>query len=489
MTLVLLLTAVPFGIINASAVTYNPTAALNYAEKNWNSGVELCAGFVSNCLRAGGIDIMERTVSNLFYALKDKYGTAYVLKTNGPYIYMSDNVGKLSAGDPVFYYCNKCKSFDHTVLCGGSDEAGRMTDYAHNNPHHNVTTYNYWGCNSWTIYSVHVATQTNSAKKLSVQYNVNGGTLNSSKYRAISSKIYESGKSSAFVQEMTYDKSVSGGLVDADEFGLYRTGYEFVGWGAEPSGGKVFSDSASVKPSDLSSTIKTESCTIVLYAQWKACTYTVTYNANGGNGAPTAQTKTYDQTLKLSETKPTRSSYEFVGWNTQSNGKGDSYQSGGSYTENEDVTLYAIWSTDHVHSYSEKVNKAATCTSNGSATCTCYCGHSYTKTLNATGHSPYWVYSVRPTIYKTGVKYEACSVCKAKLSDNVTLAKATADVNADGVVNSADAMQILLYATASDSVINSETALLNADTNGDGSVNSSDALTVLRIAVQQIVLS
>ena len=46
----------------------------------------------------------------------------------------------------------------------------------------------------------------------------------------------------------------------------------------------------------------------------KLITYTVTYNANGGSGAPASQTKYYGQTLTLSSTKPTRSGCYFEYW-------------------------------------------------------------------------------------------------------------------------------------------------------------------------------
>lgn len=71
--------------------------------------------------------------------------------------------------------------------------------------------------------------------------------------------------------------------------------------------------------------------------------YKVSYNANGGTGAPASQTKWKDQTLKLSSTIPTRTGYTFSKWNTQSNGGGVSYSSGGNYTANSAATLYAIW--------------------------------------------------------------------------------------------------------------------------------------------------
>lgn len=73
-------------------------------------------------------------------------------------------------------------------------------------------------------------------------------------------------------------------------------------------------------------------------------TYTVTYDANGGSGAPSSQTKVHGTTLKLSSTVPTRTGYTFVGWNTSNTATSDSYYAGGNYTANEGATLYAVWS-------------------------------------------------------------------------------------------------------------------------------------------------
>lgn len=77
--------------------------------------------------------------------------------------------------------------------------------------------------------------------------------------------------------------------------------------------------------------------------------HTVSYNANGGSGAPGNQTKWYGDILTLSATKPTWSGHTFLGWATSSTG-GVSYSSGGQYGEDKDITLYAVW----------KVNATAT---------------------------------------------------------------------------------------------------------------------------------
>lgn len=75
-------------------------------------------------------------------------------------------------------------------------------------------------------------------------------------------------------------------------------------------------------------------------------TYTIKYNANGGSGAPSSQTKTHGVTLTLSSTKPTRSGYTFKGWAlSQSDANNGTwyYQAGGTCGKNENLTLYAVW--------------------------------------------------------------------------------------------------------------------------------------------------
>ena len=78
----------------------------------------------------------------------------------------------------------------------------------------------------------------------------------------------------------------------------------------------------------------------------KPSTYTISYNANGGSGAPGSQTKTHGTDLKLSSTKPTRSGYTFVNWNTKGDGTGKSYAPGATYSTDANLTLYAIWKTN-----------------------------------------------------------------------------------------------------------------------------------------------
>lgn len=112
-----------------------------------------------------------------------------------------------------------------------------------------------------------------------------------------------------------------------------KTGYTFQGWSTSSGGGVNYASGADY----------TANASVTLYAVWKANTYTVSYNANGGSGAPSAQTKTYGVTLKLSSTKPTRTNYNFKGWGISSSSTTVSYAAGGNYTSNASITLYAIW--------------------------------------------------------------------------------------------------------------------------------------------------
>lgn len=128
--------------------------------------------------------------------------------------------------------------------------------------------------------------------------------------------------------------------------------------------------------------------------------YTITYNANGGSGAPGNQTKTYNQNLTLSSTIPTKSNTTANGYTVTFNGNGGTpsktsvtatdttkytfanwkdsagttYSAGGTYTKNQNDTLTAQWSSSVTKG---SVTTATATKSNGTAT--------RTVTFNANG--------------------------------------------------------------------------------------------------------
>lgn len=75
--------------------------------------------------------------------------------------------------------------------------------------------------------------------------------------------------------------------------------------------------------------------------------HTVSYNANGGTGAPDTQKKIYGSVLTLSSVRPTRDGYVFMGWATSSAGD-VAYMPGATYGADADVTLYAVWQIAYI---------------------------------------------------------------------------------------------------------------------------------------------
>lgn len=119
-----------------------------------------------------------------------------------------------------------------------------------------------------------------------------------------------------------------------------RSGYTFAGWGtsAADTGVKYAAGGQ-----------YTGNANITLYAIWtNVAKLTISYNANGGSGAPVSQTHLINTTSKISSTKPTRDKYVFLGWSTSSSATSATYIVDGQYTNNSftngaTVTLYAVW--------------------------------------------------------------------------------------------------------------------------------------------------
>ena len=152
--------------------------------------------------------------------------------------------------------------------------------------------------------------------------NYNGGT-----YAGQSSKDFG-------YSNWTTDSSIEFNLDGSEN--PTRNGYEFLGWSKS-------SNATSPTYGIVSTFYAPVNQTSTLYAVWAAQTYTISYNANGGSGAPSPQTKTHGVTLTLSSTKPTRVGYEFLGWATSPTATSATYSAGGSYTNNGTATLYAVW--------------------------------------------------------------------------------------------------------------------------------------------------
>lgn len=148
-------------------------------------------------------------------------------------------------------------------------------------------------------------------KTYTIRYNANGGT------GAPASQTKTSGK----------------GLTLSSTVPTY-TGHTFLGWATSASATSAKYSAGGAFNTDADTT---------LYAVWRANRYTVSYNANGGTGAPGSQTKTYGTAITLSTTKPTCEGYTFIGWSTDKTATTAMYTSGSQYTENKNIELFAVW--------------------------------------------------------------------------------------------------------------------------------------------------
>lgn len=139
----------------------------------------------------------------------------------------------------------------------------------------------------------------------------------------------------------TYDSAMPQVVVPA------RAGYQFKGYFDAADGGKQYynADGSSAANWDKS---ESETDSFVLYAQWTANTYTVTFDANGGSGTMEAQTMTYDTDAKFTKNTLTKEGYLFAGWANEAGADSAAYadeETVRNLTANqgETLTLYAVW--------------------------------------------------------------------------------------------------------------------------------------------------
>jgi uncharacterized repeat protein (TIGR02543 family) len=113
-----------------------------------------------------------------------------------------------------------------------------------------------------------------------------------------------------------------------------RYGYTFSAWNTQANGGG--------SPFTSSSTVSAD---MTVYAQWNLNIYTVTFMSNyPPDTTLAAPTVTFPETAvppAAFPVNPTRSGYNFTGWNTQANGGGSPFTA--STTVSGNITVYAQW--------------------------------------------------------------------------------------------------------------------------------------------------
>lgn len=114
-------------------------------------------------------------------------------------------------------------------------------------------------------------------------------------------------------------------------------------------------------PSKLVICSTSSSCVAKTYADensidFKACggvhnlpqvtTHTLTYNANGGTGAPSTQNGSTSYTI--SNLIPSKSGFTFLGWSKSNSATYATYLAGDNITLTENTVLYAVWQKNAV---------------------------------------------------------------------------------------------------------------------------------------------
>ena len=123
-----------------------------------------------------------------------------------------------------------------------------------------------------------------------------------------------------------------------------RTGYTFANWNTEVGGG-----------GDEFTATTPVVVDITVYAQWTVNSYTVTFDKNGGNteAAPTTKTATHGDNVGSLPIEPTRTDYNFIGWNAMADDSGDEFTVTTAVIA--DITVYAQWTKYPVYNSTQKI--------------------------------------------------------------------------------------------------------------------------------------
>lgn len=121
-----------------------------------------------------------------------------------------------------------------------------------------------------------------------------------------------------------------------------RTGYTFIGWSKSAAGGAVYSVGTAF---DRLSTA--DGSTVFYYAVWSENSYTVTFDANGGEGETAEIELTYSESGSLPENGFLRDGYTFSGWSVSVAGDAV-YREGAAIAmlceeDGDSVTFFALW--------------------------------------------------------------------------------------------------------------------------------------------------
>lgn len=416
-----------------SSGTYNAALAANYAKTWWNSynpeytnydaiNQGDCTNFVSQCLYAGGMNT-DNSWRPYTGAWANPQGLADYLVSQGYRLIICPSASQVSVGDVLLYrvWEDPNRTWTHAAICVEANGNSR-TVCAHNNPYNST---------SWTMgYSKYAVVQLNgttvhgSEMSSGAGYTIPNGDyiialasddsyyldIDGNDYPAANNtdvalwgsrpddmpiedtwtvsyigdggfyKICQNGTDMALTVEGSSTANganvqlYSYGDLNAQKWSISQNGDGSYRIQAKCSGMSLDNANASLSSGNAIRQWQSNDGSGQQWVFIPCSSYTVSYNANGGTGAPGNQSKTHGINLTLSTTKPTHAItsagsytvtfnanggsvnptsmsaarttiYTFRNWNTAQNGSGTSYASGGTYSANESVTLYAQWNS------------------------------------------------------------------------------------------------------------------------------------------------
>ena len=133
--------------------------------------------------------------------------------------------------------------------------------------------------------------------------------------------------------------SQQGEPVTVNDNGYQRPGYTFTGWNTQPDG-----TGDTLQPGTQTTLHPGTNTTV--YAQWTPLPSTIVYDANHpqATGSTEPTTGVTGQQVEVNDNGYVLDGYTFTGWNTKTDGTGDTIQPGDTMTAPvEGVTLYAQW--------------------------------------------------------------------------------------------------------------------------------------------------
>lgn len=116
-----------------------------------------------------------------------------------------------------------------------------------------------------------------------------------------------------------------------------KSGHRFLGWSAS---------AAATSPSYYAGSSINVTGTTTLYAVWQKTETKVTlsYDANGGSNAPSAQTADKGTSVSVKgKGSMNRAGYDFLGWSSDAHATVADWEEGDTMRLNEDSILYAVW--------------------------------------------------------------------------------------------------------------------------------------------------